>query len=70
MFGIRTATDLMRVWDSTRPGAHVIRARIAAVLAGDEETGTAAAEAILASMAGSPNLEHVREFRGRNWLAA
>ncbi len=69
MFGIRTATDLIRVWDSTRPEAHLVRARIAAVLAGDEETGTAMAEAILASMAGSPNLEHVKAFRRHDWLA-
>ena len=64
MFGIRTATDLIRVWDSTRPGAQAVRAHIAAVLAGDEKTGTAAAEAILASMAGSPNLEHVAGVPG------
>ncbi len=70
MFGIRTATDLIRAWDSTRPGAHLIRGRIAAVLAGDEETGTAAAEAILVSMAGNPNLQHVQAFRGHEWLAA
>jgi hypothetical protein len=70
MFGIRTATDLIRVWDSTRPGAPVVRAHVAAVLAGDEETGTAAAEAILTSMAGSPNLEHVKAFRGHDWLTA
>ena len=56
MFGIRTATDLIRVWDSTRPGAHQVRARVATVLAGVEETGAAAAEAILASLAGNPNL--------------
>jgi hypothetical protein len=70
MFGIRTATDRIRVWDSTRPEAHLVRARIAAVLAGDEETGTAMAEAILASMAGSPNLEHMKAFRRHDWLAA
>jgi hypothetical protein len=46
------------------------RVRIAAVLAGDEETGTATAEAILVSMAGNPNLEHVQAFRGHEWLAA
>jgi hypothetical protein len=70
MFGIRTATDLIRAWDSARPGAHLIRARIAAVLAGDEETGTAAAEAILVCLAGNPNLEHVQAFRGHEWLTA
>ena len=70
MFGIRTATDLIRVWDSTRPGAHQVRARIATALAGDEETGTAAVEAILASMAGHPNLQHAQAFRGHDWLPA
>jgi hypothetical protein len=70
MFGIRTATDLIRVWDSTRPGADVVRAHVAVVLAGDEETGTAVAESILASMAGNPNLEHVKAFRGHEWLDA
>jgi hypothetical protein len=70
MFGIRTATDLIRAWDSTRPGTHLIRGSIAAVLAGDEATGTAAAEAILVSMAGNPNLQHVQAFRGHEWLAA
>jgi hypothetical protein len=70
MLGIRTATDLIRVWDSGRPGAQLVRARIAAVLAGDEETGTAAAEGILVSMAGSPNLEHVQAFREHDWLPA
>lgn len=70
MLGIRTATDLIRIWDSARPGAQLVRARIAAVLAGDEETGTAAAEGILASMAGSPNLEHVQAFREHDWLPA
>jgi len=40
------------------------------VLAGDEETGTAAAEAILVCLAGNPNLEHVKAFRGHEWLTA
>ena len=69
MLGIRTATDLIRVWDCTRPGAHLVRARLAVVLAGDEETGMAAAGAILAAMAGNPNLEHAQAFRGHDWLA-
>jgi hypothetical protein len=70
IIGIRTATDLIRVWDSARPGAQLARARIAGALAGDEETGTAAAEGILASLAGSPNLEHVQAFREHDWLPA
>ena len=69
MFGIRTATDLVRVWDGARPGTQLVRARIARVLAGDEDMGTAAAEAILMSLAGNPNLAHAQAFRGHDWLA-
>jgi hypothetical protein len=38
------------------------------MLAGDEDSGMAAVEAILASLDGSPNLEHVRAFRSHEWL--
>ena len=69
MFGIRTATDLVRVWDGGRPGTQLVRARIAGVLAGDEDLGMAAAEAILTSLAGNPNLAHAQAFRGHDWLA-
>jgi hypothetical protein len=68
MAGIRTATDLIRLWDSARPSAPLARQRIAAMLAGDEDSGMAAVEAILASLDGSPNLEHVRAFRSHEWL--
>lgn len=68
MFGIRTATDLVRVWDGARPGTQLVRAQIARVLAGDEDMGRAAAEAILISLAGNPNLAHAQAFRGHNWL--
>jgi hypothetical protein len=40
------------------------------VLGGSEEAGKAAVEAILASIEGSPNLEHVWAFRRHEWLAA
>ena len=52
-----------------RPAPPPVSAR-ATVLAGDEETGTAAAGAILASLAGHPNLRHAQAFRGHDWLAA
>jgi hypothetical protein len=69
MFGIRTATDLARVWDGAQPGTQLVRAQIARVLAGDEDMGRAAAEAILISLAGNPNLAHAQAFRGHDWLA-
>jgi hypothetical protein len=68
MFGIRTATDLVRVWDGAQPGTQLVRAQIARVLAGDEDMGRAAAEAILISLAGNPNLAHAQAFRGHDWL--
>jgi hypothetical protein len=70
MFGIRTATDLIRVWDGARPDTPLVRARLAAVLGGDEDMGMAAAEAILTSLAGNPNLAHAQAFRGHDWLPA
>ena len=66
--GIRTATDLIRLWDSARPGAQLARHRISVLLGGDEASGMAAVEAILASLDGSPNLAHARAFRSREWL--
>jgi hypothetical protein len=65
IFGIRTATDLIRVWNSDGPGA---RKYISLVFGGDEESGTAAVEAVLASLKGSPNLWHVKAFREHDSL--
>jgi hypothetical protein len=65
IFGIRTATDLIRVWNSDGPG---VRKHISLVFGGDEESGTAAVEAVLASLKGSPNLQHVEAFREHDWL--
>jgi hypothetical protein len=64
IFGIRTATDLIRVWNSDGPG---VRKYISLVF-GDEESGTAAVEAVLASLKGSPNLRHVEAFREHDSL--
>ena len=64
IFGIRTATDLIRVWKSDRPG---VRKYISQVF-GDEESGTATVEAVLASLKGSPNLRHVEAFREHDSL--
>jgi hypothetical protein len=65
IFGIRTATDLTRVWNSDGPG---VRKYISLVFGGDEESGTAAVEAVLASLKGSPNLRHVEAFREHDSL--
>ena len=70
MFGVRTATDLTRIWASPRPDAPLARKHIAMVLGGSEEAGKAAAEAILVSIEGSPNLDHVWAFRRHEWLSA
>ena len=65
IFGIRTATDLIRVWNTDGPG---VRKYISLLFCGDEESGTAAVEAILASLKGSPNLGHVEAFREHDSL--
>ena len=71
-FGIRTATDLIRVWNSDGPG---VRKYISLLFGGDEEpgkaaeeSGKAAVEAVLASLTGSPNLRHVEAFREHDSL--
>jgi hypothetical protein len=68
MFGIRTATDLIRVWNSPGPDASLVRKHIALVFGGDEESGKAAVEAVLASLKGNPNLRHVEAFREHDSL--
>ena len=65
IFGIRTATDLIRVWKSDGPG---VRKYISLLFGRDEKWGTAAVEAVLASLKGSPNLRHVEAFREHDSL--
>lgn len=65
IFGIRTATDLTRVWNANGPG---VRKYISLLFGGDEESGVAAVEAVLASLRGSPNLRHVEAFREHDSL--
>ena len=65
IFGIRTATDLIRVWKSDGPG---VRKYISLLFGRDEESGTAAVEAVLTSLKGSPNLRHVEVFREHDSL--
>lgn len=71
IFGIRTATDLIRVWNSDGPGVRKYISLVSGgslVLGGDEKSGTAAVEAVLASLKGSPNLRHVGAFREHDSL--
>jgi len=65
IFGIRTATDLIRVWNSNGPG---VRKYISLLCRGGEESGTAVVEAVLASLKGSPNLRNVEAFREHDSL--
>ena len=65
IFGIRTATDLIRVWNSDEPG---VRKYLSLVFCRDEESGKATVEAVLASLKGSPNLRHVGAFREHDSL--
>ena len=65
IFGIRTATDLIRVWNSDGLG---VRKYVSLGFGRDEESGTAAVEAVLASLKGSPNLRHVGAFREHDSL--
>jgi hypothetical protein len=65
LFGIRTATDLIRVWNSDGPG---VRKYVSLVFGGDEASGMASVAAVLASLTGSPNLRHVEAFREHDSL--
>jgi hypothetical protein len=64
IFGIRTATDLIRVWHSDAPGVR----KYVSLGFGGEDSGKAAVEAVLASLKGSPNLRHVEAFRDHDSL--
>jgi hypothetical protein len=65
IFGIRTASDLIRVWNTDGPGVHKY---ISLLFGRNEESGTAAVDAILTSLKGSPNLRHVEAFREHDSL--
>lgn len=65
IFGIRTATDLIRVWSADGQG---VRKYLSLVFGRDEKCGTAKVEAVLASLKGSPNLRHVEVFRQHDSL--
>jgi hypothetical protein len=64
VLGIRTATDLIRVCESTQPRSTRIRHHIGAVL----DVDAAAVDAILSSLTGHPNLVHVQAFTSHDWL--
>ncbi len=65
--GIRTATDLERVWSAcgTDP---VFRRLISNALGVAKDEGAPVVEAVLAGLKGETNLEHIRKFRTACWL--
>jgi hypothetical protein len=62
--GIRTATDLFRVRDSTQPRSNRVRRHIATVLAAN----AVVVDPTLSSLTGHPNLVHVQGFTSHDWL--
>jgi len=66
--GIRTATDLERLWETPlRKDAGLCR-RLSRALGVEDDEGPAVVGAILESLKGEMNLLHVRAFRDHDWL--
>jgi hypothetical protein len=67
--GIRTATDLQRIWQSSdQPDTLPTRQLVATAFGTDESIGAATVGSILAGLEGHPNLVHIQAFRRHNWL--
>jgi hypothetical protein len=66
--GVRSATDLERVWASPLGGDPVFRREIGRALKVADDAGPTVVAAMLASFAGEVNLYHVREFKRHDWL--
>jgi hypothetical protein len=66
--GIRTATDLQRIWHSSAGPNTVAKRRLVAAALSTDVPHAATVETILASLEGHPNLVHVKAFRGHTWL--
>jgi hypothetical protein len=66
--GVRTATDLERVWASARRSKELAALLGEAVAPGSPEDARPVISSILLSLKGEPNLWHVRAFRQLNWL--
>lgn len=67
--GIRTATDLERLWASPLKDDPVLCARLSKALHVEEGQGPAVVGALLSSFKGEVNMLHVRAFRNHEWLA-
>lgn len=65
--GIRTATDLERVWESLGMD-EVFQARASDAMGVSAADGQSVIKSLLKSFAGEVNLWHVREFKRHEWL--
>jgi hypothetical protein len=65
--GIRTATDLERIW-AARKDDPVFGALISRALGVAEAEGPAVVESVLVGLRGETNMWHIREFRHHRWL--
>lgn len=65
--GVRTATDLERVWGSLHDDPFV-SARLAAAFGVGSEEGPSVVRSVLKTFEGEANLWHVREFKRHEWL--
>lgn len=66
-FGVRTATDLLRVWEACR-GDPAFRAVLGGALDREPDEAAAVVAAVLAAFGGDPNFWHVRQYRAHEWL--
>jgi hypothetical protein len=68
--GVRTATDLERLWDTPLRNDPGLCRRLSQALGVAEDEGPAVVGAVLESFKGEMNLLHVRAFRRHGWLVA
>ncbi|HEX2274468.1 MAG TPA: hypothetical protein VHG90_11405 [Acidimicrobiales bacterium] len=68
--GVRTATDLERLWASPLKGDPTLCARLGDALGVGADEAPAVVGSLLESFKGEVNMLHVRAFRNHEWLAA
>ncbi|HEX2041721.1 MAG TPA: hypothetical protein VHF24_03715 [Acidimicrobiales bacterium] len=68
--GVRTATDLERLWASPLKGDPTLCARLGDALGVGKDEAAAVVASLLESFKGEVNMLHVRSFRNHEWLAA
>jgi hypothetical protein len=66
--GIRTATDLERAWSSTDRDAAAVRQQLTETVAGDNRSGVAVIQMVLASLRATSSFLHVQRFKRHDWL--